>query len=126
MDPVTLVSPDVEQNEEPEASVVSTAGIEASTVETETSTGSTVETEWEANLEMDDIDAAKRECALLQRDLLRKDCLLRDLDIEYRKRELVWLNLKVARLERGLECRRRRIPVEATETESPVNDEDVV
>lgn len=40
------------------------------------------------------------ECAILRRELLRKDCVLRDIDIEYRRRELVFLNLRIARFER--------------------------
>lgn len=35
----------------------------------------------------------------LRQELLQKDCMLRDLDIEYRRRELYLLNLKIARFE---------------------------
>lgn len=103
MDPVTLVSPGVEQNEEPEAPIESNKEVDV-----------------ESTVGMSEIDVAKMECVSLQRDLLRKDCVLRDLDIEYRTRELVLLNLEIARAERGLRCRRRRRSrAEMTETVSP-------
>lgn len=59
------------------------------------------------NSETRGIGPADTEYADLRRELVRKDCLLRDLDIEYRKRELVLLNLRIARFEHSAEYRRR-------------------